>query len=279
MKFKFLGTRGSYPTSKNENAKYGGSTPCIEVKGKNHNLILDAGTGITGLNFRKYFKKDRIDILLTHLHMDHIQGLGFFKPLFFPGKSVHIWGPGGVGASLQSRLNRFLSPPLFPLPLRDLPCTLQIHEVTNTSFQIEEFNITSEFIIHPGPTVGYRIESDSKVLTYIPDHEPMIGTMDLYENNDKWVSGYYLAKGADALIHDAQFTVEEYQTKIGWGHSSTKHALDFAHRTNVKQLFMFHHDPEHDDVFLKNMLNDVRLKQNADLHVRLATQGKQYNLK
>jgi len=276
MKFKFLGTRGSYPTSNIENKKYGGSTPCIEVKHRKQRIILDAGTGIMGLNFKKYFKSERIDILLSHLHMDHIQGLGFFKPLFIPNKEVHIWGPGGSSDSLHTRLNRFLSPPLFPLPLRDLPCDLHIHEITNSQFSIGDFKIKSEFIIHPGPTIGYRVENDSKVLTYIPDHEPMIGSMDLYKEN-KWVSGYYLCKEADALIHDAQYTVEEYQTRIGWGHSTTKHVIDLAKRANVKNLFMFHHDPEHSDLFLKKMLDGVEAQEGLDIY--LATQGKEIKLK
>lgn len=277
MKFRFLGTRGSYPTSKEENNGYGGSTPCIEIMHEDQKLILDAGTGILGLNFQDYFALDRIDILLTHLHMDHIQGLGFFKPLFFPGKEVHIWGPGGSTNSLYSRLNRFLSPPLFPLPLRDLPCELIIHEVTSSKFKIGHFDIQSEFIIHPGPTVGFRIECEGKVLTYIPDHEPMIGGLDLY-NDDKWVSGYSIAKGADILIHDAQYTMDEYSSRYGWGHSSTKIVVDFAERMKVKKLYMFHHDPEHSDDFLDEMLEEIHQNRNLSIDISLAKQGKEVSL-
>ena len=277
MIFKFLGTRGSYPTSTEANKYYGGSMPCVEVKYEEKRLILDAGTGILGLDFQLYFKQPRIDILLSHLHVDHIQGLGFFKPLFIPGKEVHIWGPGASTESLKSRLNRFLSPPLFPLPLRDLPCDLHIHELTNGTTDINGFKVRSEFIIHPGPTMGYRIEKDKKILTYIPDHEPMIGSMELYESN-KWISGYYLGKGADALIHDAQYTVEEYQPRVGWGHSSIKHTLDFAKRTKVKRLFMFHHDPDHSDEFLKDMLHEAQETVNGDLEVNMAIQMQEIEL-
>lgn len=273
MKFRFLGTRGSYPTATSKNRKYGGSTPCVEVKAKKQRLILDAGTGILGLDFKKYFALPRIDILLSHLHMDHIQGLGFFKPLFFPGKEVHIWGPGGSTNDLKARLNRFLSPPIFPLPLRDIPCDLHIHEVTNSTFQIGDFNIRSEFIIHPGPTVGYRIERGHKSLVYIPDHEPMIGLADLYSEN-KWVSGYFLSKDADVLIHDAQYTLEEYSSRVGWGHSSAKHVLDFALRTKSKKLFLFHHDPEHSDDFLEEMLGSIKSREDVNgLQINLAEEG------
>ncbi len=272
MKFKFLGTRGSYPTPKEENNHYGGNTPCIEVKNDQHRLILDAGTGILGIDFSAYEKLPRVDILLTHLHMDHIQGLGFFKPLFFREKEVHIWGPYSNADSLRARLNKYLSPPLFPLPIRDIPCKLSIHEIGNSCFQIGGFNITSAFVIHPGPTVGYRIEHDSKVLAYIPDHEPMIGVMELYKN-DKWISGLQLSRSADVLIHDAQYTVKEYQKKVGWGHSSIKHAVDFAHRANVKRLFLFHHDPDHSDDFLNEILNDIKHHRAEKLKVEVARQG------
>lgn len=277
MKIKFLGTRGSYPTSKEENATYGGSTPCVEIRSESSRLILDAGTGILGLDFKLYFDLPRIDILLTHLHMDHIQGLGFFKPLFFPNKEVHIWGPGGSTSSLYSRLNRFLSPPLFPLPLRDLPCNLVVHEISNSTFQIGDFNITSQFISHPGPTVGYRVAHGTKTVTYIPDHEPMIGSMELYEKN-KWISGYTLSRGTDMLIHDSQYTEEEYQTRFGWGHSSTRHVVSFAERTRAKKLYMFHHDPEHSDDFLREMLVAAKELAPEKLEVNLATQGQEVSL-
>jgi len=278
MKFKFLGTRGSYPTSREENKKYGGSTPCIEVICDDKRIVLDAGTGILNLDFNYYKAAPRIDILLTHLHMDHIQGLGFFKPLFIPKKEVHIWGPGGTLASLKSRLNRFLSPPIFPIPLRDIPSNLQIHEIGNKTFNLGPFEISTRYVIHPGPTIGYRIKAKGKVLTYIPDHEPMIGSYDLYKEN-KWISGFELCDGADVLIHDGQYTVEEYEKKVGWGHSSTSHVLEVGKRAKVKKLFFFHHDPEHSDNFLSDLLKDVRNDHKGNLKIRMASQGKSYDVK
>lgn len=278
MKFTFLGTRGSYPISKKGNKKYGGSTPCVEIIDKKERLIIDAGTGILNIDFDFYFKASRIDILLTHLHMDHIQGLGFFKPLFIPGKEIHIWGPAGINSTLQSRLNRFLSPPIFPLPLRDIPSNLIIHEIGNSNFSIGTFNITSEFVIHPGPTVGYRIEKDGRSLVYIPDHEPMIGSLKLFKEN-KWISGFDLANNADILIHDNQYSDQEYMIKIGWGHSSSSHVIEFAEKTNIKKLFMFHHDPEHSDVILNNILAHAKSQITGNLKVKLASQGKTYTVK
>lgn len=276
MKFKFLGTRGSYPSPKEEHIVYGGNTPCVELCLGEERLILDAGTGILGLDFDYYVQKPRIDILLTHLHMDHIQGLAFFKPLFKKDHEVHIWGPRGTSHTLRSRLNRYLSPPLFPLPLRDLPCNLHIHEVSNSRLSIGLFNIRSAFVIHPGPTVGYRIEHKGKILTYIPDHEPMIGTTELYPN-DKWVSGLELCKNADILIHDAMYTEQEYPSKIGWGHSSTRHVFQIARRAGVKKLFLFHHDPDHSDDRLDQIIKDLE-GHGEPFEVHMAEQGKSYEL-
>ena len=277
MKVKILGCRGSYPTAKEENALYGQSTSCVELIANGRRLIFDAGTGILGLNFSDYFDMPRIDILLTHLHMDHIQGLGFFKPLFVPEKEVHIWGPGGSTTSLKNRLNRYLSPPLFPLPLRDLPCELIIHELADSNFSLAGLDITTEFVIHPGPTIGYRIQEGEKVFVYIPDHEPMIGSQDLY-SGAKWISGSSLCDGADVLIHDAQYTEEEYESRFGWGHSSIKHLLQLAESASVKEAYMFHHDPDHTDSFLDQMIAKAQKDANSSLKVNIASQGMEIDI-
>jgi len=277
MKFKFLGTRGSYPSPKKENSRYGGSTSCVELSNHDTNIILDAGTGILNLDLAFYTQLPRIDILLTHLHMDHIQGLAFFRPLFRKGMNVHIWGPRGNSSSLRARLNQYLSPPLFPMPLRDLPCNLHIHEVANSTFRIGSFEITSAFVIHPGPTIGYRIQHRDKTLAYIPDHEPMIGSMNLYPK-DRWVSGLSLCQKADVLIHDAMYTNEEYPTRIGWGHSACRHVLQIARRAQVKKLFLFHHDPDHSDAFLDQVMAELRQNNNSLFEIQLATQEMEYEL-
>jgi hypothetical protein len=167
MKVKLWGVRGSIPTTGPDTEKYGGNTSCASVMYDDHVLVLDGGTGIRqcGTAVSNY---KRIDILLTHLHLDHIQGLGFFMPLFDPSKEVHIWGPASSSQSLFSRISRYLSPPLFPVLLRDVPCKLELHEVSNSDFDIGPFRVRSSYIIHPGPTVGYRIMRENFVFTYIP---------------------------------------------------------------------------------------------------------------
>ncbi len=277
MRVILHGTRGAYPTSSIENQKYGGNTSCIEIIEDDQRLIVDAGTGILGIDFDAHYTSDRIDILLTHLHLDHIQGLGFCKPLFNPKKDVHLWGPGGSTHSLQSRLNRFLSPPLFPVVLRDIPCNLQIHELPNTTFSLGRFVITSEFISHPGPTVGFRIQSGSKILTYIPDHEPVLGRAHLY-NEDDWVSGLGLAMHTNLLIHDSQYSDEEYLDKVGWGHCSLEMAAEYSVRAHAERLILFHHNPAHSDDFRTQMFETFMKKGNYDFPIELAVQGQEIDL-
>lgn len=274
MKVKLHGTRGAYPTSSITNQTYGGNTPCIEIIEGEDRLIVDAGTGILGIDFDSHYKSDRIDILLTHLHMDHIQGLAFCKPLFNPNKEVHIWGPGGSPESLQARLNRFLSPPLFPIPLRDIPSKLVIDELPNTPFNSGKFTITTEYISHPGPTVGFRIECGSKTVTYIPDHEPVIGKSHLFPE-DEWVSGFKLAYQSDLLIHDSQYTKKEYRNKVGWGHSSLNIAAEFCSRTAAKRLLMFHHDPGHTDAQRTQMFDEFMQNNHYEFPIELAVQGQE----
>ncbi|MEJ2584741.1 MAG: MBL fold metallo-hydrolase [Robiginitalea sp.] len=145
MKVKLHGTRGSYPISSDSGKVFGGNTPCIEIMGGSRRLILDAGTGILGIDFEAGQPSDRIDIFLTHLHMDHIQGLAFCKPLFNPNNEIHIWGPRDSTESLQFRLNQYLSPPLFPIPLRDIPSKLHVHELTNSTIELGDFVIKAEY--------------------------------------------------------------------------------------------------------------------------------------
>jgi phosphoribosyl 1,2-cyclic phosphodiesterase len=253
MKVTFWGTRGSLPSPGPETARYGGNTSCVQVVGSDGTLlVLDAGTGIRRLGMNLHSSMREIHILLTHLHLDHIQGLGFFRPLDDPECQVHIWGPGSITRNLRARLSRYLSPPLFPIHLRDLPSKLVLHDVGSTEFVIGEFAITSAMVCHPGPTLGYRIASHAAVVTYLPDHEPALGVRHFPESAE-WTSGYALAADADLLIHDAQYGDQEYAARVGWGHSSLQQAVEFGRLAQVKQLVPFHHDPAHRDQDLDRM--------------------------
>ncbi len=207
-------------------------------------LVLDAGSGMRALGDAVH-DLDQVDVLVTHLHMDHIQGLPFFKPLHDPDVRVDVWGPVSNTQTLQERLNRYLSPPLFPVRVRDL-ANVVFHDVTPGTFEIDGIEITADLVSHPGATLGFRLEEAGKTLTYIPDHEPALGAND-FPNDQEWTSGYHLAQGTDLLIHDSQYTDEEYRERIGWGHSSYSHLLGFAAMTRVRRLMTFHHDPAHSD--------------------------------
>ncbi|HJR79194.1 MAG TPA: MBL fold metallo-hydrolase [Anaerolineales bacterium] len=256
MKITLWGTRGSLASPGPETARYGGNTSCVEVRGEDGTvLILDAGTGLRRLGLSLSPSLRRVNILLTHLHMDHIQGLGFFAALRNPQVEVHIWGPASTTLNLRSRLSRYLSPPLFPVHLRDLPSALFFHEVPRGEFDIGEFHISTALVCHPDSTVGYRIEAPDATIAYLPDHEPALGAQKFPLSAD-WTSGYDLAVESDMLIHDAQFTDDEYVTRMGWGHSSLAHAFEFAALAGVKSFIPFHHDPSHTDDILDNLFKN-----------------------
>jgi phosphoribosyl 1,2-cyclic phosphodiesterase len=279
MKVTLWGTRGSLATPGPETVRYGGNTVCVEVRGDDGTLlVLDAGTGIRRLGATVGPEVARIDILLTHLHMDHIQGLGFFKPLDEPGREVHIWGPPSTTLDLRTRLARYLSPPLFPVGLRDLPCRLLLHDVPLGRFAIGGLQIMTALVIHPGPTVGYRISEGDMSLAYIPDHEPALGARHFPEGAD-WTSGLELAVGVDLLIHDAQYSAAEYLAHVGWGHSAIWHTSAFAAMAGVKRLIPFHHDPDHADLVLDRLLEEVRRTAALPFELIPGTEGTSFPLR
>jgi len=262
VKVRIWGSRGSIAAPGPETLRYGGNTACVSVTGADGTLlVLDAGTGITRLGASLRSIPSRVDVLLSHLHLDHLIGLGFFRPLRTPGCEVHIWGPASATLDLRTRLSRYLSPPLFPVLLRDLECGLTLHEVPGGSVRIGEFVVQSDLICHPDPTVGYRISSADCVLAYLTDHEPALGVPD-FPAAAEWTSGYAIAVDADWLFHDCQYDDEEYVARQGWGHSSLRQAFAFAKLARVRELVTFHHDPAHTDselgLRLERAVRDLR---------------------
>jgi ribonuclease BN (tRNA processing enzyme) len=215
----------------------------------------------------------QVHVLLTHLHIDHIEGLGFFAPVWTAGHDIHVWGPPSPLRTLRSRLAGYLSPPLFPVHLSDAPATLTFHDVPNEPWEIGGILIDAQPIEHPGPTVGFRLEHDGWSLAYLPDHEPALG-LDLTQVEPDWISGIGLAAGADVLVHDAQWFDAEYPAKIGWGHSSVSDAVTFAHAAGAGRLVLWHHDPRHDDDQLEQLAGRaVELWQNGGPPPSLAREG------
>jgi phosphoribosyl 1,2-cyclic phosphodiesterase len=264
VRVRVWGCRGSLASPGPETVRYGGNTSCVEVRLDGGELIiLDAGTGIRPLGNSILDELPRtIHLFLTHLHLDHLEGLGFFGPLWRPDIDLHIWGPPSPLRSLERRIARYLSPPLFPVHLSDIPSQPTFHDVPDDDWKIGGAQISARPVSHRGPTVGYRIQENGQAIAYIPDHEPALG-VDLRAVEPEWISGHGVAHGVDALLHDAQYTEEEYPQRIGWGHSSTTHVVTFAEVCEVRQLVMFHHDPMHSDDQLEVILEHARRMWNG----------------
>ena len=278
MRVRLWGTRGSLAAPGPDTVRYGGNTSCVQVTGpEGTTLVLDGGTGIRRVGVALGDPPRRVDVLLTHLHMDHIQGLGFFAPLRRAGWEVHLWGPGSTTLDLRTRLSRYLSPPTFPVLLRELPCDLHLHEVPRGDFEIGEFRVSSVLICHPNPTVGYRLTTPEGAVTYLPDHEPARGVRH-FPAEPEWTSGYALAEGADLLLHDAQYSSQEYAARVGFGHSSISQALRFAALAGVGCVVPFHHDPSHSDDELDRLMAEALADAPATLAVTPDREGEVFEL-
>ncbi|GAC1438114.1 MAG: MBL fold metallo-hydrolase [Solirubrobacteraceae bacterium] len=258
MKLKVWGARGSIPAPGPETARYGGNTSCIGVTlSDGTHLVLDAGTGIRSLGNAIGPAAVHVEILLTHLHLDHIQGLMFFAPCFRPETELVVWGPEAPGASLEDRIARYISAPLSPVEVRELPCGVSFQDCPTTEWQIGPARVQAASVTHRGPTLGYRITDGEDSLCYIPDHEPGISP-GLANLESDWISGFELAKDASLLIHDCQYTDDEYPQHVGWGHSAVSDTLTFARRTGAKRVLLFHHDPLHTDIELDELQRQAR---------------------
>lgn len=265
MRARLWGTRGSIAVSSVDTVRYGGNTAAVELLcAEGRIIVLDGGSGIRAMATHPG-ATTRVDILLSHLHMDHVQGLPFFTPLLDPDVEVHVWGPVSTTRSLRERITRYLSPPLFPVRVRELP-NVFFHDVLPGSFQLGTITVTADLICHPGATLGYRLEEDGSILAYMPDHEPALGNPS-FPDSKEWTSGYAIAAGADVLIHDAQYDDPEYAAKVGWGHSSVSHLRVFAEMTNPGRLVTFHHDPGHSDTDLDDLHERLRASLSDEIEL------------
>jgi phosphoribosyl 1,2-cyclic phosphodiesterase len=280
VKVTIWGCRGSLASPGPETVRFGGQTSCVTVHLSDGSLlILDAGTGIRPLGMALgHDHPKRIDIFITHLHTDHIEGLRFFDPIWDPSVELNVWGPPSPIRELRSRIAPYFAPPFFPVHLRNIPSNPEFRDTPTTTWRIGSAAVTAQLVKHPGPTVGYRVEEDGAALAYLPDHEPALGS-DLSTVEAEWISGIALAEGAAVLLHDAQYTQEEYVERVGWGHSSTEDVVTFARRAGSRRLVLFHHDPLHTDEQLERILARANeLKASGDAEVELAREGMTFEL-
>jgi phosphoribosyl 1,2-cyclic phosphodiesterase len=265
----FWGTRGSIPTPGAHTARYGGNTSCVAVSGLPEQLvILDAGSGIRPLGrelSRVANGPMNLDILLSHTHWDHIQGLPFFQPLNTRGNSVRIYGAAQAGVPLEEILDRQMDPVVFPVPLKALAADLRITEVVTGSFEIDGFLVEAFRLRHPGTTLGYKLVpvSGGRTIAYLTDNE--LGPGGSYDVAPNWRGQLVrFLGGVDTLIHDGMYSEAMIESRSGWGHSTPEQAISLAREAGCRRLVLFHHEPEHDDAAIDALL--VEARSNAAVH-------------
>src|SRR5688500_15078749 len=258
MRIQFWGTRGSLARPGPATLRYGGNTPCVEVNGPDGTLIvLDCGTGAHDLGQRIVASRPRPirgHILLSHTHWDHIQGFPFFAPLFVPGTRITVCGPEGSGRSLREVLAGQMEFTYFPVDIGQLPASITFQELGEGTYEIGGARIIAQYLHHPTMTLGYRVEADGAALVYACDHEPFSETLwhddparshaeSIVHEGDRRHARFMA--GADMVIHDAQYTPEEFLSKKNWGHSTYEYAVGLAAAAEVRNLVLTHHDPTH----------------------------------
>ena len=275
LRLKFWGTRGSIPCPGPETVRYGGNTTCFEINYEDQRLIIDAGTGIRLLGKQILLEEGNLlnaNLFFTHTHMDHIQGLPFFAPLYNPLSNVnlHAGHLDGDNYDLQGIIGTMLmKDPVFPVPssLIEQACTFNDYSVGKVFELGKDLVIKTAKLNHPNGACGYRLECGGKVIAICTDTEHFEGRLD--ENVME------LAQDADIMVYDAAYTDEEYPKFKGWGHSTWQEAIKIAEAANVKQTFLFHHDPSHNDDKM-----DAIAEEASKVHkgVRPAIEGEEITL-
>jgi CheY-like chemotaxis protein/phosphoribosyl 1,2-cyclic phosphodiesterase len=290
MKVRFWGTRGSVAKPGATTLRYGGNTSCVEIRSVDGTLVvLDCGTGAHGLGHALMAAGEPCcngHLMITHTHWDHIQGFPFFAPLFVPGNTWDIYAPGAVGQQLERTLAGQMEYNYFPVTLAQLGATTHYHDLVEGHFAIGGVRVVTQYLNHPALTLGYRLESGGVVLAYSVDHEPHApnpvarrpGEPPIHAEDRRHVE--FLAD-ADLVIHDAQYTLEEYPQKTGWGHTPAEWAVDYAVAARVRRLALFHHDPFRDDDAIDRLVETCRRRASAagsPLHVFAAAEGEELHL-
>ena len=263
MRVRFWGTRGSIAKPGPSTVRFGGNTSCVEVRSASGTLvILDCGTGAHGLGqvlMETGQHPLKGHVLITHTHWDHIQGIPFFAPFFVPGNEWDIYAPRGLGQSMREALAGQMQYTYFPVTLEALGATIRYHDLVEGVFEVGDIRVRTRYMNHPALTLGYRLEADGVSIVYACDHEPhshqyALGKGTMGEQDRRHVD---FIKGADLVIHDAQYTAPEYVDKMGWGHTTVECAVDMCLTAGVRRLALTHHDPLRDDDSVDRVCDDA----------------------
>jgi phosphoribosyl 1,2-cyclic phosphodiesterase len=266
MRIEFWGVRGSIASPGPETALVGGNTSCVEVRCGETRIVLDAGTGLRRLGdalmaeLAETKKPLEVNLLLSHFHWDHIQGIPFFVPAYVPSTKLSVWGAQNGSLTLRQTLALQMTAPVFPVRLDELPSKLELHEVrAGQSFEVGGVVVRAAKLNHPGGVHAYRIEHGGRSLVFATDTEH-------YACVDPALLA--LAKGADVLVYDSQYTEEEYVRKVGWGHSTYERGCEIARAAGVGQYVLFHHDPSRTDAQVATLEERARTLFDASIAAR-----------
>jgi CheY-like chemotaxis protein len=283
MRIRFWGTRGSIPKPGPATVRYGGNTSCVEVRADGTLIVLDCGTGAHALGQQLVAAHPgpmRGHLLITHTHWDHIQGFPFFAPLFVAGSEWDVYAPRQMGRTLEEILGGQMHRTYFPVPLGELAATIRYHELTEGVFDLDAVRVATRYLNHPAPALGYRLEANGVVVVYATDHEPHSRhhpeatgeAARVHREDERHIE--FLA-GADLVIHDAMYTLEEYPARLSWGHTPAEWAVDFAVAARARRLALFHHDPSRSDRAIDLLVAACRqrLPARTGLEVFAAAEG------
>jgi CheY-like chemotaxis protein/phosphoribosyl 1,2-cyclic phosphodiesterase len=292
-RLKFWGVRGSIPSPGPATVRYGGNTTCVELRTQGEIIILDGGTGLRPLGralIAEFHDQPlQLNLLLSHTHWDHIQGLPFFTPIYEPHCRLRILGFEGARRGLVNVLTGQMESPYFPVPFGELPGNIEVDEIKDLDFPVGNVRVQAWFANHPGICVGYRIQTPDGTVVFFPDNEPHCryaadGTVhstradaSLEYARSQEAKMIEFIHGADVVMLDAQYDRAEYERHIGWGHGCVDDVVMLAIKAEVKQLFLFHHDPDHDDAKIDEMLaraREIVIQQKSPLLVEAATEGR-----